>query len=66
MLKKILEKSRFLVIIAVIGSLMATLALLGFGIYYIGDLIFKIGNSDTLVRTNVRAFEVSWLMLKLN
>ncbi len=42
MLKKILEKSRFTVIIAVIGSLIATLILLGFGIYDIGDLIVKI------------------------
>lgn len=42
MLKKILENSRYLVIIAVIGSLIATLILLGFGIYDVGELAVKI------------------------
>ena len=42
MLKKILENSRYTVIIAIIGSLIATLILLGFGIYDIGELVVKI------------------------
>lgn len=42
MLKNILENSRFVLIIAVVGSLLATLTLLGFGIYDIGELIVKI------------------------
>lgn len=41
MLKTVLEKSRYLVIVAVIGSLAATGALLGLGIYEIGVLIYK-------------------------
>lgn len=42
MLKKILEKSRFVVVIAVLGSLMATLTLLFFGIYEIVEVLLKI------------------------
>lgn len=42
MLKKILESSRYLVFIAVIGSLIATLTLLIFGIYEIGETLLKI------------------------
>ena len=42
MLKKILEKSRFLVVIAVTGSLVAALVLLLFGIYEIGETLLKI------------------------
>ncbi|MBK8149732.1 MAG: YqhA family protein [Acidobacteria bacterium] len=42
MLKSILERSRYLVIIAVIGSLAATIAMLGLGIFEIGHLIYKI------------------------
>lgn len=42
MLRKILERSRYLVVIAVIGSLAATVALLGLGIFEIGQLIYKI------------------------
>jgi uncharacterized membrane protein YqhA len=42
MLKKILEKSRFLVAIAVTGSLVAALVLLLFGIYEIGETLLKI------------------------
>lgn len=42
MLKKILENSRYTVIIAIIGSLIATLILLGFGIYDVGELVVKI------------------------
>lgn len=42
MLKKILENSRFVVFIAVLGSLIATLTLLFFGIYEIGETLIKI------------------------
>jgi uncharacterized membrane protein YqhA len=42
MLKKILENSRYVVFIAVVGSLVATVTLLGFGIYDIGELLIKI------------------------
>ena len=42
MLKKVLEKSRFLVVIAVTGSLVAALVLLLFGIYEIGETLLKI------------------------
>ncbi len=42
MLKKILENSRFVVFIAVAGSLIATLTLLVLGIYDIGEILLKI------------------------
>ena len=42
MLKKILENSRYVVFIAVVGSLVATVTLLSFGIYDIGELLIKI------------------------
>ncbi len=42
MIKKILENSRFVVFIAVVGSLIATLTLLVFGIYEIGSVLVKI------------------------
>jgi uncharacterized membrane protein YqhA len=42
MIKKILENSRFVVFIAVLGSLIATLTLLVFGIYEIGVVLVKI------------------------
>jgi uncharacterized membrane protein YqhA len=41
MLKKILEKSRFAVVIAVLGSLAATLVLLGFGSFELIQIIGK-------------------------
>lgn len=42
MLKRVLENSRFIVVIAVVGSLAATLTLLLFGIYEIGEVLLKI------------------------
>jgi uncharacterized membrane protein YqhA len=42
MIKKILENSRYVVFIAVAGSLVATLTLLLFGIYEIGEVLLKI------------------------
>lgn len=41
MLKGIIERSRYLVIVAVLGSLVATIALLCFGVYDIADLLIK-------------------------
>lgn len=56
MLKKILENSRFVVIIAVIGSLITTLTLLGFGIYEIGDTLLKIVKGAVDSKTTVLKF----------
>lgn len=56
MLKKILEKSRFVVVIAVIGSLITTLTLLGFGIYEIGDTLLKIAKGAVDSKTTVLKF----------
>jgi uncharacterized membrane protein YqhA len=56
MLKKILEKSRFIVIIAVIGCLITTLTLLGFGIYEIGETLLKIPKGLTNSKETVLKF----------
>ncbi len=56
MLKAILEKSRFLVIIAVIGSLAATIALLGLGTYETGLVIYKILTGATDSKSVVLKF----------
>ncbi|MBX7171710.1 MAG: YqhA family protein [Pyrinomonadaceae bacterium] len=46
MLKKILENSRFLVLIAVIGSLIGTVALLILGIYEIVEIILEVSHGS--------------------
>lgn len=56
MLKKVLEKSRFLVIIAVIGSLAAALTLLVFGFYEIGEVLLKIPKGAIDSKTVVLKF----------
>lgn len=56
MLKKILEKSRFLVIIAVVGSLVAALTLLVFGFYEIGEVLLKIPKGAVDSKTVVLKF----------
>ena len=56
MLKRILEKSRFLVVIAVIGSLAATVTLLVFGIYEIGEVLWKIPKGAIDSKTVVLKF----------
>lgn len=52
MLKKILENSRYVVFIAVVGSLVATVTLLGFGIYDIGELLIKIAKGAVDSKTS--------------
>lgn len=44
MLKKVLENSRFLVLIAVIGSLIGTVALLILGIYEIVEIVLEVSH----------------------
>ena len=44
MLKKILENSRYVVFIAVVGSLVSTLILLVLGIYEIGEILLEISH----------------------
>jgi uncharacterized membrane protein YqhA len=56
MLKKFLEKSRFVLVIAVIGSLVATLTLLIFGIYEIGEVLLKIPRGSVDSKTVVLKF----------
>jgi uncharacterized membrane protein YqhA len=51
MLKKIFENSRFVVLIAVAGSLAATLILLGFGLYEIGETVVKIPKGLVDIKT---------------
>jgi uncharacterized membrane protein YqhA len=51
MLKRIFENSRFVVFIAVAGSLVATLILLGFGLYEIGETILKIAKGSVDLKT---------------
>ncbi len=46
MLKRILENSRFLVLIAVIGSLIGTVALLILGIYEIVEIILEVSHGS--------------------
>jgi uncharacterized membrane protein YqhA len=56
MLKKILENSRYVVFIAVAGSLVATLTLLLFGIYEIGEVLLKIPQGSVDSKTVVLKF----------
>ncbi len=56
MIKKILENSRYLVFIAVVGSLVATLTLLVFGIYEIGEVLLKIPQGLADLKTVVLKF----------
>lgn len=42
MLKAILEKSRFIVIVPVLGSLIGAIALIGLGVYEIVELLLKL------------------------
>lgn len=56
MLKKILEKSRFLVVIAVLGCLIAMLTLLVFGFYEIVAVLLKIPSGAVDSKTVVLKF----------
>ena len=56
MIKNILENSRYLVFIAVVGSLVATLTLLVFGIYEIGLVLIKIFQGLVDAKTVVLKF----------
>lgn len=56
MLKKILEKSRFVVVVAVLGSLVATLTLLFFGVYEIVEILLKISTGAVDSKTVVLKF----------
>ncbi len=56
MLKNILEKSRFAVVIAVLGSLMATLTLLVFGFYEIVVVLIKIASGAVDSKTVILKF----------
>ncbi len=56
MIKKILENSRFVVFIAVAGSLIASLTLLVFGIYEIGAILVKIPQGAADLKTVVLKF----------
>jgi uncharacterized membrane protein YqhA len=56
MIKRVLENSRFVVFIAVAGSLVATLTLLIFGIYEIGVVLVKIPQGAVDLKTAVLKF----------
>jgi uncharacterized membrane protein YqhA len=56
MIKKILENSRYVVFIAVAGSLIAALTLLLFGIYEIGEVLLKIPQGVVDSKTVVLKF----------
>ena len=56
MIKKILENSRYLVFIAVVGSLMATLTLLLLGVYEIGEVLLGIWHDGIESKKIVLAF----------
>jgi uncharacterized membrane protein YqhA len=56
MIKRVLENSRFVVFIAVAGSLVATLTLLIFGIYEIGVVLVKIPQGAVDLKTAILKF----------
>ena len=56
MLKSILEKSRYLVLVAVIGSLAATVTMLAVGVAEVGFLIYKIASGQVETKTAVLKF----------